>query len=84
MVEITRIARECIAVACGVDTSPPKLLSFLICEVPPVPLVQHTICERASGAHREEISFQTRTIGVDIKQCRALEGISYRRGTTSG
>lgn len=67
MVEIDSVPGIRIAVAGGIDTSSAELLSFLICEIPSVALVQDTIREGATRPDGEQVALQTRAIRVNIE-----------------
>ena len=53
VVEVAGIPRESITVARGIDAPSTQLLCLLICHVPSVPLVEHTIGKRAARSNGE-------------------------------
>lgn len=59
VVEVAGVTRERIAMTSRINTSPAKLLGFLICQIPSVTLVEDTVSKRASGANGEKIALQT-------------------------
>ena len=76
MIEIDSITGERVPMAGSIDAAPTKFLRFLICQVPPVALVKHTVCECTTGANGEEIAFETRPIGVNVEDGGTLDDIS--------
>jgi hypothetical protein len=48
VIEVTRIAGERIAMASRINASPAQLLRFLVRQIPPIALVEDTVCEGAS------------------------------------
>lgn len=72
MVEIDSVTREGVPVAGSIDTAPTEFLRFLIGQVPPVALVEHTVCECATGTNGKEIALETRPIRVNVEDGGAL------------
>ena len=62
MIQINGIAGEGITVTSSVDASAPEFLSFLIAEVPVIPLVENTIGKGTARANGEQVPFQTCTV----------------------
>lgn len=67
MIQVHRVTGKGITVSRSVDTPPAQLLRLLIRQIPPVPLIQHTICKRASTTHTEQIALQPRSVAVDVE-----------------
>lgn len=59
VIQVNSIAGEGIAVASSVDASAPEFLSFLISEVPMIPLVENAIGKSTARANGEQVPFQT-------------------------
>lgn len=67
MIQVYRVTRERITMSRSINTPPPQLLRLLIRQIPPIPLIQHTIRKRASTPHTEQIALQPRSVAVHIE-----------------
>ena len=72
MIEVTRVARECITMTSSINASPAQLLRFLVCQVPVIALVKDTVGKRASGANGEQIALETSSVRVYVEDGWAL------------
>ena len=72
MIEVDSVARERISVTSSINAAPAELLSLGVCQVPTVALVEHTVRKCTARADREEVTLQARSVGIDVKDSRAL------------
>jgi hypothetical protein len=73
VVQVARVARECVAMAGRINAASSKLLGLSIGKVPVIALVEDTVSVGASRADRKQIALETSAIRVDIENRGTLK-----------
>lgn len=72
MVQVDGVTGERVSVTGSVDAAPAQFVGLLVCQVPLVPLVEHTIRKCATGTNGEQIALEPGSVRVDVEDCGTL------------